>query len=102
MEEIKTGSVTPFKRRVSESDEFSEEFDSSSIREHSKSEMEETPIVNVVPSFESSFNFSENKGTPVRPFRKKYYKTNAARGYTKISASYNAPATYSHTRICNQ
>ena len=99
MEEIKTGSVTPYKRMRSRSDVLSEECDSSPASEYTQSQMDETPIVNVVPSFESSFNFSENKGTPVRPFRKKHYRTAAARGYTKISAVYNAPATYSQTRI---
>jgi hypothetical protein len=100
MEEIKTGSLTPYKRRLSESDDLSEGFDSSPISEYARSQMEEAPIVNIVPAFESSFNFSENKGTPVRPFRKKYYKTTSAKGYTKISAIYNAPATYSQTQIC--
>ena len=47
--------------------------------------MEEDISINPVPNFESSINFKENKGTPLRPFLKHHNSMIQRKPYARFS-----------------
>ena len=57
----------------------------------------ERTSINRVPTFDSTFNFQENKGKPLRPYRKDPFITIQPQPYRKISSvREDNPNTYNY------
>ena len=73
----------------------------SSISQSYELNTDECARVNRIPTFESTINFSENKGTPIRPFKTWNDVSIQPQAYTKFKTERGVPSGKTFSRMFN-